>query len=425
MPKDQTQHDTPIVRPPSATNGWIAVATAVGAILVMMWAISAKFPPLGVVVLTALAIIGPLAVTDLMLFKVYRRDSAGLGRSPVDRLPGHAQRVFIKLVGFAATLGSIAVLYWLFPEYDGKFYDPYFTLLTYTLPIMLIFAVPYFIVIDRMMTDPQDGYWHVGRLVLGHFPDNAEDRRRLREHLLGWLIKAFFLPLMTVYLYRNVSWMANNPIELAFAEPHTAIRWLINLGFFLDVSFAFVGYTMTLRVIDSHIRSSNPLLLGWFVALMCYKPFWSLFENSYLAYGKAPNWLGWLGDYPTLVVIWGGMLVILIAIYAWATVIFGLRFSNLTHRGIITGGPFRFTKHPAYVAKNLYWWMATVPFIAAAGWETAVQSTLLILGLNAIYIMRAKTEEKHLSSDSTYVQYCEWIQKYGIFARIKRIIHFK
>lgn len=38
------------------------------------------------------------------------------------------------------------------------------------------------------------------------------------------------------------------------------------------------------------------------------------------------------------------------AIYAWATIMFGGRFSNLTHRGIITNGPYPWTKHPAYRA---------------------------------------------------------------------------
>ena len=34
---------------------------------------------------------------------------------------------------------------------------------------------------------------------------------------------------------------------------------------------------------------------------------------------------------------------------------FSFRFSNLTHRGIITSGPYRFTKHPSYVSKNIAW----------------------------------------------------------------------
>jgi hypothetical protein len=37
--------------------------------------------------------------------------------------------------------------------------------------------------------------------------------------------------------------------------------------------------------------------------------------------------------------VWGGWLVLLVAIYAWATMAFGLRFSNLTYRGVLTMAP--------------------------------------------------------------------------------------
>ena len=58
-------------------------------------------------------------------------------------------------------------------------------------------------------------------------------------------------------------------------------------------------------------------------------------------------------------IIWGAILVVLTGIYAWATMAFGLRFSNLTHRGILTHGPYAFTKHPAYMSKN-----------ASGGWRS-------------------------------------------------------
>ncbi len=63
----------------------------------------------------------------------------------------------------------------------------------------------------------------------------------------------------------------------------------------------------------------------------------------------------------------GAWLVFLTGVYAWATVAFGFRFSNLTDRGIITNGPYAWTKHPAYVSKNLFWWFAVLPFFAVTG----------------------------------------------------------
>jgi len=114
------------------------------------------------------------------------------------------------------------------------------------------------------------------------------------------------------------------------------------------------------------------------------------------------------------------MILLLTSIYALSTVVFGIRFSNPTNRGIITHGPHRFTKHPAYVSKNLPWWLISVPFISAAGAATAAMHCAILLGVNGIYWLRAKTEERHLMHAPTYRAYAEWIANHGIFARIAR-----
>ncbi|MGJ3628557.1 DUF1295 domain-containing protein [Sphingomonas sp. MMS24-JH45] len=38
--------------------------------------------------------------------------------------------------------------------------------------------------------------------------------------------------------------------------------------------------------------------------------------------------------------------------------------SNLTHRGILTHGAYGWTRHPAYLSKNLFWWISTVPILS-------------------------------------------------------------
>ncbi len=109
-------------------------------------------------------------------------------------------------------------------------------------------------------------------------------------------------------------------------------------------------------------------------------------------------------------------------IYSLSTVAFGLRFSNLTHRGIITGGPYRFTKHPAYLSKNLSWWLISVPFVAGADWPTALRHCVLLLLLNGVYFLRARTEEWHLSRDPAYVAYALWINEHGWLRLLGRIV---
>jgi hypothetical protein len=81
---------------------------------------------------------------------------------------------------------------------------------------------------------------------------------------------------------------------------------------------------------------------------------------------------------------------VLPGIYAWATVVFGIRFSNLTYRGVLTNGPYRFTRHPAYLSKNLFWWASVMPFLVTTGTTAdAMRNCVFLLAVNGIYCWRA------------------------------------
>ena len=112
-------------------------------------------------------------------------------------------------------------------------------------------------------------------------------------------------------------------------------------------------------------------------------------------------------------------LAVLTGVYAWATVAFGLRFSNLTHRGIITNGPYRFTKHPAYLAKNLFWWLFALPFLTLSGsWTEGLRNTVLMGVVSGVYYWRARTEERHLGADPAYRAYAAWMDRHGPVPRL-------
>lgn len=159
---------------------------------------------------------------------------------------------------------------------------------------------------------------------------------------------------------------------------------------------------------------------GWLVAVICYQPFWSLISNQYIRYEGSLFWDNWLISMPVVRVIWGAAIIALVMCYALSTISFGLRFSNLTNRGIITSGPYRFTKHPAYIAKNLSYWMVSVPFIEPLGWRPAVTHCAALIAVNLLYFLRARTEERHLMNDPEYRAYAEWIARNGLFAKLSR-----
>jgi protein-S-isoprenylcysteine O-methyltransferase Ste14 len=355
-----------------------------------------------------------IVLSDLLVRKVYRRESAGLSFRDIKASP---PRVIRKLLALAATLGVLAFGYWLFPEYHGSFYEPFWTLLSLIGPWLLALAIPYFWLIDGAQTDAEDSYAHLGDvLCLRARPDG----RVLARHFGGWVVKGFFLPLMVVYLTRQVD-IATLDTHRALNHGGVAVYDLFYNGIFLiDVMFAAIGYCMTFRLFDTHIRTVEPTGLGWGVALVCYQPFWSLINRQYLNYDNGFFWGEWLAAHAVFLTLWGGLIIVLLGIYVLSTISFGVRFSNLTHRGIITSGPYRFTKHPAYLAKNTSWWLISVPFISSGGLADALRACVLIGFVNIIYLARAKTEERHLRWDPVYREYSAWIAEHGLFAILRR-----
>ncbi|HEX9138763.1 MAG TPA: isoprenylcysteine carboxylmethyltransferase family protein, partial [Steroidobacteraceae bacterium] len=144
--------------------------------------------------------------------------------------------------------------------------------------------------------------------------------------------------------------------------------------------------------------------------------------SDYLQYEGNLFWDTWLQPWPWLQNAWGGAIILLSLIYALSTVAFGLRFSNLTHRGIITGGPYRLTKHPAYLSKNLSWWLISVPFVLRPDALASLRHCALLLLLNGVYFLRARTEERHLSNDPNYVAYAQWMNEHGMLRALGRIL---
>ncbi|HZR35361.1 MAG TPA: isoprenylcysteine carboxylmethyltransferase family protein [Nevskia sp.] len=358
---------------------------------------------------------------ELFWQRSYRNPGSGLAPQPLR--PFDAGRLVVRLLGFAATLAIIGFVYWLFPEYSldrNRFYGPFWAYITALAWVVVPLAPFYFAWIQRRLHQPNDGYWQLGMLVLGR---NCIEGPELRNHFMGWTVKAFFLPLMAVYLAGEVGSLGAAYLNFR-TDWHNWYQFLYDIGYMVDLLFCVVGYTITLRLFDSHIRSTEPTAFGWVIALMCYQPFYSIIGGTYLHYDDSVYWDNWLAAYPALRSLWAAAIIVLVFIYGLATVSFGMRFSNLTYRGVITSGPYRFTKHPAYLSKNLSWWIISVPWVwePQAQWYDALRNCCLIGLLNLVYYLRARTEENHLSlRDPDYVAYALWMEEHGIMRWVGRL----
>jgi protein-S-isoprenylcysteine O-methyltransferase Ste14 len=406
-------------RPLSAVSSGVGFVGLAGLLIwtAVAWVYGMQGPLAALVALLACAI--PMLAWSLIVDKVHRNPTTGIDwNRPPRSLAETLDISLAKIAGLWGIWAAIGALYCL-----GRWYwsGPYLfsmQLLGMACVPMLVLSIPYILWLDRRLSDPKDGAWHFGQLLIGR--GDLADREEIHEFLRAWAIKGFFLAFMISIVPGNWletvrpdwTWIASGPVNLAM--------WLIAAMFMVDVVFATVGYALTLRPLDGHIRSANPYAAGWTAALICYPPFIMMSPGGPLDYHQGSgDWSYWLADHPIALAIMGAWLVLLTAIYAWATVAFGFRFSNLTHRGILTHGPYAWSKHPAYLSKNLFWWFAVLPFLATTGNPVdMVRNTFTLALVSGVYYWRARTEERHLMADPAYQAYAEWMARNAPLPRL-------
>ena len=406
-------------RPPSAVSGGAGWAGLGG---LAAWLIIARdrgldgpYSALVGIAACALAMVG----WSLLVDRVHRSPTTGIDWSAPKPIAETLDVSFTKLAGLWATWGAIALIF-----FAGRFYwtgNFAFAMwcLAWAAPVLFVASIPYVIWIDRYLKEPRDGAWHLCAWLTGQ---GGVSTHAIKRHLLAWGVKAFFLPFMLGGAPGGFGAFVRTDLLASLSDPVTCARMLIGFMFLLDMAVATVGYMLTFRPLDSHIRSANPYAAAWMPALICYPPFVLMTAGGPLDYHPGTgDWSWWLGGHAYAQALVGAVLVGLTAIYAWATLAFGPRFSNLTHRGILTHGPYRWVRHPAYLSKNLFWWLATLPMLTTGSPVDAARATLLLGLVSGIYYWRAKTEERHLRRDPLYRAYSAWIDRNGLFRRRQKL----
>jgi protein-S-isoprenylcysteine O-methyltransferase Ste14 len=239
------------------------------------------------------------------------------------------------------------------------------------------------------------------------------------------LVKLFFTPLMTVFFIDQFPHLVNNIGYVLTGIPEAIANGVYSLSTFnndyfniaialifsIDVALAWCGYMVASRWVDNQTTSAEPTMLGWVVTLICYPPFQMVLGLYY----AAPNERDFMFfSNQGLVTVFTTMMLLSYFVYMAATLWFGVRFSNLTNRGIIRKGPFAIIRHPAYASKNFAWWCVMFPTVVYNATYTGMHvAGLQIVGLilmTWVYYMRAITEERHLSADPAYREYCKQVK---------------
>ncbi|TAT74963.1 methyltransferase family protein [Rhizobium ruizarguesonis] len=330
------------------------------------------------------------------------------------------RRIGTKLVGLAALFGAVVIVCSVFPFFTQSSAIRWIIEASHTtIPISIALAgatILYVVVTDLVAEEPDDYLNQVGRAVL--MQDFREEDALFALRLLA--IKCFFLVLMFSGGMAALSDLADNP---AWAFPTLSAAWfegLLRLAFLLDTVLAAGGYIATFKLFGWHVRATETTALGWLVCLICYEPFFPAISHAFVSYGEGPGWETVIQEGSAVFILWSIATLFCAVIYVWATVAFGPRFSNLTHRGIITSGPYRFIKHPAYVSKNIAWWLFAAPSFIASGLAEGLARAGMLAIVSLIYVMRARAEERMLSRDPAYRDYAENVAAHGLLAMAKR-----
>jgi hypothetical protein len=336
-----------------------------------------------------------------------------------NRMQWSLSRSAFKLAGVYGSYGFVALLYWIFPEYHGSFYDSYYEALHMVLPVILVLAIPYVAYIDACMTEPEDSYHAFGRLLLGY---GSMTTTALLQHLLGWIMRGHFVALLFTYANDSTNEFLTSDFSTLWDGIMAFFPFALSGIFLLALIVHVSGTILTLRLFDTHIRSIDPTTLGWMVCLICFQPFRGI-ADLYLDYpGNDDNWINLMGGSAEMEAIWAMLLLVVLTCVVLSDISLGNRYSNLTHRGIVTGGMYRFSKHPNYIAQNLFWIMTILPFCSDEGFAASARYTVVYIGIMIIYFLRARTEERHLSHDPQYVAYALWMNENGIFRHIGKWI---
>lgn len=231
----------------------------------------------------------PMVLANLFFNRVHLRRTAGLcGQRPTLNV----RRCSIKLLGVSATLICLATFYWAFPEYGKPFYDPAWETLSFLLPCLAPFIITYFCWADSRMRNPEDGYYFCGLLVLGRWREI--DWPEIRFYGRTWIMKGFFTPFMFAALGERIGHL---PETCDFGNFLSLYYTASGLFYSVDVAFGTLGYLLTTRALDGHIRSTESTWLGWISALSCYTPFSLFVQQSFISYKGEINWAQWLLDH--------------------------------------------------------------------------------------------------------------------------------
>ena len=230
--------------------------------------------------------------------------------------------------------------------------------------------------------------------------------KRFNNFLLTCAVKGFFLPIMMMFLFHHINAVSgliakvSTPMD-GIQLSHWFLDLIYNTLFIFDTGIAIIGYGLELKWLNNKTKSVEPTGFGWTVALMCYPPFNGVSGVYFPLQTRQEYYIPLTEEQKILLRI---IIVALYVVFVWGTFALGVKFSNLSNKGIIDRGPYKYIRHPAYASKNIAWWFEHLQYMKG------FNNVLPLICWNIIYTLRALTEERHLMKDPDYREYCKKVK---------------
>ncbi|MEQ1696696.1 MAG: isoprenylcysteine carboxylmethyltransferase family protein [Hyphomicrobiaceae bacterium] len=376
---------------------------------------------------TQLSIVVVLVVAGVLSTVEYARVNQGIDH-PKQCLKVIAERALSQWLDSMLGLALVVLFWWLLDaEYGRSEYKP----LREALPLVLPFTAPVVLIATLLAA------WRLGPIREGPTPlatfllSLGRDRRtsELQQAVLALLVRAIFLPLNFCVFVHCISHIRGREAYLLTAAWPGLHAEILTVIYALLIATIIPGYLFSSRLLGTQVRRIDTTILGWAATLACYRPLslavferWLNYHGSSAIPGADRPWVTVTGNWPSILLTVGTAIIALEFVHLWAEASFGLRASNLSNRGIITHGPYKWCKHPIYLSKCLGWILIYLPFASATVSES-IRATLLFAGVCGLYAVRSYAEERLLASDPDYVEYALWMDGHGLFSWVSRLFH--
>lgn len=363
-----------------------------------------------------------MALYELSALKVHRRPSTGLDFSlPLNGW--NIGRCTFKLLAHWCCWSAIALYYWCSKEnQEMARADVVFAAILRLLPILVILSPIYIILTDRYQTTPLDEAWQFGRWITKR--PGASLTEGAKQFALSYALRAFFLPWALAAIPGLMHASEMSLLDVVHLTPRSILAYLIAKALVVETIFVAIGYSLALRVLDTHYKATFSHVGAWIVTLICYYPFSNSAITWFNHYEPAKDWTSLIPKGSALDFMWCVLIASALGTNLVANISFGLRFSNLSRRGLNTAGLYRYFAHPSYFAKVINWWLIYLPFVPSNGVAEAVRSLILMCAITLIYYLRGRAEQNELSDDPQYLEHLARIRATGAWAQIKNLTRF-